>query len=121
MRVPQDIHRDSDGDRDGGGGGGSGPVLLLAGLADLALSTCGSALKAANGLLGRSDIDALAAQGRQDLQARGRLALDRVSAVGSGTGSQAHMEVLARHARRRGTGGGTSGDTSGDTSGSAGV
>lgn len=118
MRVPQDIHRDGDaGGGDGGSsGGGGGPVLLLAGLADLALSTCGSALKAANGLLGRSDIGALAAQGRQDLQARGRLALDRLTPArltpdrlgthGSGTGSEAHMEVLARHAYRRGAGGG---------------
>lgn len=126
MRVPQDIHRDDDGEGGSGGGGGGrgGPVLLLAGLADLALSTCGSALKAANGLLGRSDFGALAAQGRQDLQARGRLALDRLGTFGSGThasgthasgthasgtGSEAHMEVLARHARRRGAGGATSG------------
>lgn len=119
MRVPQDIHRNGDGrggngrGGDGGGGdgdGGGGPVLLLAGLADLALSTCGSALKAAGGLLGRSDIGALAAEGRQDLRARGRLALDRLGTDGSGAGSEAHMEVLARQAhlraRHRGTGGG---------------
>ncbi|WP_436846601.1 hypothetical protein [Streptomyces niveus] len=120
--MPRDIHRNGDSrDDDGGGGdsrggdGGGGPVLLLAGLADLALSTCGSALKAAGGLLGRSDIGALAAEGRQDLQARGRLAIDRLTldslgAHGSGAGSQAHMEVLSRHAhfraRRRGAGGG---------------
>ncbi|WP_405800895.1 hypothetical protein [Streptomyces sp. NBC_01506] len=107
MRVPQGIHHD----RDSAGGGG--PVLLLAGLADLALSTCGSALKAANGLLGRSDIGALAAQGRQDLQARGRLAIDRLGdqlgggdGNGSGSGGEAHMEVLARQSHRRVAGGG---------------
>ncbi|MEV0778482.1 polyprenyl synthetase [Streptomyces sp. NPDC050428] len=107
--MPQDVERD--------GNSGGRPVLLLAGLADLALSTCGSAVRAACGLLGRSDIGALAAQGRQDLQARGRLALDRLGtdppgAGLLGTGDVAHMEVLARHARLRldtadGTVGGT--------------
>ncbi|WP_164248761.1 hypothetical protein [Streptomyces sp. S4.7] len=110
--MPRDIHRDGGG---GGGDGGGGPVLLLAGLADLALSTCGSALKAAGGLLGRSDIGALAAEGRQDLQARGRLALgrltlDHLGSHGPGAGGEAHMEILARHAhlhaRRRGPDGG---------------
>ncbi|MFE4495146.1 polyprenyl synthetase [Streptomyces niveus] len=101
MGLPQDAGRDED--------GGGRPVLLLAGLADLALSTCGSALKAAHGLLGRSDLGALAAWGRQDLQARGRLALDRLGTdrrgedlFGAG-GGVAHMEVLARHAQRRAT------------------
>ncbi|MFF2941981.1 hypothetical protein ACFVSQ_19265 [Streptomyces niveus] len=112
MGLPQDIGRDEDGD------GGGRPVLLLAGLADLALSTCGSALKAAHGLLGRSDLGALAAQGRQDLQARGRLALDRLGTdrrgdelLGAG-GGLAHMEVLACHAQRRAT---ASGATPGAT------
>ncbi|MFE4610121.1 hypothetical protein ACFRK5_17490 [Streptomyces niveus] len=101
MGLPQDIGRDGD--------GGGRPVLLLAGLADLALSTCGSALKAAHGLLGRSDLGALAAQGGQDLQARGRLALDRLGTDRRGDGlfgaggGLAHMEVLARHAQLRAT------------------
>lgn len=110
MGLPQDVGRDEDGE--------GRPVLLLAGLADLALSTCGSALKAAHGLLGRSDLGALAAQGRQDLQARGRLALDRLGTdrrgddlFGAG-GGVAHMEVLARHAQRRAT---ASGATPGAT------
>ncbi|WP_079127841.1 hypothetical protein [Streptomyces niveus] len=110
MGLPQDVGRDED--------GGGRPVLLLAGLADLALSTCGSALKAAHGLLGRSDLAALAARGRQDLQARGRLALDRLGTgrrgedlFGAG-GGVAHMEVLARHAQRRTT---ASGATPGST------
>ncbi|GAA3707081.1 polyprenyl synthetase [Streptomyces tremellae] len=71
--------------------------LLAAGVADLALSTCGAALRTAGGLLGRSDAGDLAAQGRQDLRARGRLPLDRL-----GVGGEAHLEVLARHARSRG-------------------
>ncbi|WSM10557.1 hypothetical protein OIE74_33650 [Streptomyces sp. NBC_01716] len=95
---------------------------MLAGLADLALSTCGSALKAVHALVGRSDVGSLAAQGRRDLQARGRLAVDRLGAGGTGTGSglpggfsdglfgtrrEAHMEVLARHAQLRAAAGGT--------------
>lgn len=105
MHVPKDVHQEGD--------GGGRPVLLLAGLADLALSTCGSALKAVRALAGRSDVGSLAAQGRRDLQARGRLALDRLGANGTGTGpelsgrglfgtgGEAHMEVLARHAQLR--------------------
>ncbi len=90
MGVPQDADRGEDGQA----------VLLVAGLADLALSTCGTALKAVRGLLARSDLGELATQGQQDLQARGRLALDRM-----GAGSEAHMEALARHARSQGGGG----------------
>ncbi|MCX5396412.1 polyprenyl synthetase [Streptomyces sp. NBC_00102] len=81
------------------GDGGGGPVLLAAGLADLALTTCTAAWSAARGVLGRSDLTDLAQQGEQDLRARGRLALDRV-----GTGP-AHLEILARHARHQGAGG----------------
>ncbi|WP_330176884.1 hypothetical protein OG875_27375 [Streptomyces sp. NBC_01498] len=91
MRVQRDVRRD--------GEDGTRPVLLVAGLAELAVSTCGSALKAAYGLLGRSDLGALAAQGRQDLQARGRLAVDRLTGDPLGLGGVAHMEVLARHSR----------------------
>ncbi|MFC8076936.1 hypothetical protein ACFUN8_15560 [Streptomyces sp. NPDC057307] len=108
MGLPEDDRGDGD--------SGGRPVLLLAGLADLALSTCGSALKAAHGLLGRSDLGSLAAQGSRDLQARGRLALDRLGTDRLGTdrlgtdrlsvdlfnaGGEAHMEGLARHAQRR--------------------
>lgn len=112
VREPQDVHGDGD--------SGGGPVLLLAGLADLALSTCGSALKATYGLLGRSDIGSLAAQSRQDLRARGRLAVDRLGTDRTGTGTggigggEAHMEVLARHALRRNA------DETGATGGSGG-
>ncbi|WP_311044718.1 hypothetical protein [Streptomyces sp. ID38640] len=51
------------------------------------------------GLLGRADVGELADEGRQELKARGRLALDRFAA-----GSPAHLEVLAQHvAARRGS------------------
>ncbi|MCF3964966.1 polyprenyl synthetase [Streptomyces fuscigenes] len=79
---------------------GEQAVLLAAGLAELAWSTCGGALRTVRGLLGRSDLGDLAQQGQRDLRARGRLALDRL-----GTGGEAHMEVLARHARARSAGG----------------
>ncbi|MFD5710568.1 polyprenyl synthetase [Streptomyces pharetrae] len=76
-------------------------MLLVAGLADLALSTVGSALGTIRGLLRRSDAAQLAADAERDLMARGRLALDRYAAV-----PPAHLEILAQHvlARRAGDG-----------------
>ncbi|WP_217140296.1 polyprenyl synthetase [Streptomyces sp. AC627_RSS907] len=71
-------------------------VLLVAGLADLAVSTFGAAVGGLRGLLGRSDTADLVREAEQDLQARGRLALDRWTNV-----PPAHLEVLARHARAR--------------------
>ncbi|MEU8851862.1 polyprenyl synthetase [Streptomyces sp. NPDC048564] len=71
-------------------------VLLVAGLADLAVSTLGSAVGTLRGLLRRSDSAELAAQAENELMARGRLALDRYAAV-----PPAHLEILARHARSR--------------------
>ncbi|MFI9828683.1 polyprenyl synthetase [Streptomyces sp. NPDC051913] len=71
-------------------------LLLAAGLADLAVSTLGSAVGTVRGLLRRSDATELAAQAEQDLVARGRLALDRYAAV-----PPAHLEILARHALAR--------------------
>lgn len=68
-------------------------VLLAAGLADLAVSTLGTALGTVRGLLRRSDAGALAADAEHDLTARGRLALDRYTTV-----RPAHLEILARHA-----------------------
>jgi hypothetical protein len=79
---------------------GSGPdgqaVLLVAGLADLTVSTLGSAVGAVRGLLRRSDTADLVREAEQDLQARGRLALDRYAHV-----PPAHLEVLARHVKAR--------------------
>ncbi|MEV7730255.1 polyprenyl synthetase [Streptomyces sp. NPDC087917] len=71
-------------------------VLLVAGLADLAVSTLGSAVGTVRGLLRRSDAADLAADAEQDLMARGRLALDRYAAAPPPT-----LEVLARQARAR--------------------
>lgn len=71
-------------------------VLLVAGMADLAVSTLDSALTAVRGLLRRSDATELAAQAEHDLMARGRLALDRYASV-----PPAHLEILARHTLAR--------------------
>ncbi|MET9434891.1 polyprenyl synthetase [Streptomyces sp. NPDC006551] len=73
-------------------------VLLVAGLADLAVSTLGSALGTVRGLLRRSDTAELAAEAEHDLIARGRLVLDRYATV-----PPAHLEVLARHSLARRT------------------
>ncbi|MET7324240.1 polyprenyl synthetase [Streptomyces sp. NPDC005549] len=79
-----------------GPGGDDRTVLLAAGLADLALSTIGSAVGGLRGLLGRSDTADLVREAEQDLQARGRLALDRCAHV-----PPAHLEVLAQHVKAR--------------------
>ncbi|GAA2574229.1 MULTISPECIES: polyprenyl synthetase [Streptomyces] len=71
-------------------------VLLVAGLADLAVSAIGSAAGGLRGLLGRSDTTDLVREAEQDLQARGRLALDRYAHV-----PPAHLEVLAQHVKAR--------------------
>lgn len=71
-------------------------VLLVAGLADLAVSTAGSALGAVRGLLRRSDAAELAAEAESDLMARGRLVLDRYAAA-----PPAHLEILARESMAR--------------------
>ncbi|MCK8681060.1 polyprenyl synthetase [Streptomyces lichenis] len=77
-------------------------LLLVAGAADLAVSTLGAALGTVRGLLRRSDAAELAADAEHDLVARGRLVLDRYAAV-----PPAHLEVLAQRARaRRGVDGG---------------
>ncbi|MFI8823629.1 polyprenyl synthetase [Streptomyces sp. NPDC053431] len=79
-----------------GGGRDEQAVLLVAGLADLAASTLGSALGTVRGLLRRSDTAQLVEDAEQDLLARGRLALDRYAAS-----PPAHLEVLARHVLER--------------------
>ncbi|WP_097273734.1 polyprenyl synthetase [Streptomyces sp. TLI_55] len=71
-------------------------LLLVAGLADLAVSTLGSAVGTVRSLLRRSDAAELAAQAEQDLAARGRLVLDRYAVV-----PPAHLEILARQALAR--------------------
>ncbi|SDD49999.1 hypothetical protein [Streptomyces prasinopilosus] len=76
-------------------------VLLVAGLADLAVSTVGSAVGTVRQLLRRSDGADIARDAQQDLMSRGRIALDRH------TVAPAHLEVLAQHVlARRATCGG---------------
>ncbi|MEW2811026.1 polyprenyl synthetase [Streptomyces massasporeus] len=76
-------------------------VLLVAGLAGLAVSTLGSALGTVRGLLRRSDTAELAAEAEQDLIARGRLVLDQYASA-----PPAHLEVLARQVMVRQAGDG---------------
>ncbi|MFE7837075.1 polyprenyl synthetase [Streptomyces sp. NPDC057474] len=71
-------------------------VLLVAGLADLAVSTIGSAAGTLRALLRRSDTADLARGAEQDLRARGRLVLDRYASAPT-----AHLEVLAQHVLAR--------------------
>lgn len=82
--------------RRGGPGLDERAVLLVAGLADLTVSTLGSAVGTIQGLLRRSDAAELAAEAEHDLVARGRLVLDRYAAV-----PPAHLEILAPHALAR--------------------
>ncbi|MDQ1033692.1 hypothetical protein QFZ75_000108 [Streptomyces sp. V3I8] len=77
-------------------GSDSQAVLLVAGLADLTVSTLGSALGTVRGLLRRSDATELAAEAERDLRARGRLVLDRYA-----DSPPAHLEILARHVMAR--------------------
>ncbi len=75
---------------------GERAVLLAAGLADLGVSTLGTAVGTVRGLLHRSDTADLAADAEHDLLARGRLVRDRYAAV-----PPAHLEILARRALAR--------------------
>ncbi|GGS19980.1 polyprenyl synthetase [Streptomyces griseoviridis] len=77
-------------------------LLLAAGVAGLAVSAAGSVLGTVRGLLRRADTAELVAEAEQDLIARGRLVVDRVT-----TAPPPQLEVLARHvtARRSGDGG----------------
>ncbi|PKV82838.1 polyprenyl synthetase [Streptomyces sp. TLI_146] len=71
-------------------------VLLAVGLADLAVSTVGSALGTVWSALHRSDAAELAADAEHELLARGRLVMDRYAAA-----PPAHLEVLAQRALAR--------------------
>ncbi|MBT2439572.1 hypothetical protein J7E93_05420 [Streptomyces sp. ISL-36] len=79
------------------GPGHSDAVLLAAGAADWALDGLTTAARGLRSLLGRADLGGLAEDGRQDLRARGRLALDRLALGRPAASSPAYLEVLARH------------------------
>ncbi len=79
-----------------GTGRGSGALHVAAGLADLALDGAGAALRGLRGVLARADLVDLAEDGRQELAARGRLALRRCPSL-----PESHMEELARRAGTR--------------------
>ncbi|MCF6521491.1 hypothetical protein HOY81_00010 [Streptomyces sp. JJ36] len=66
-------------------------MLLAAGVADLAVAGLGRAVGGLRDLLSRADLGELAGAGRQEVRARGRLAVDRLA-----SGPPARLEVLAR-------------------------
>ncbi|GAA3908280.1 hypothetical protein GCM10023084_70630 [Streptomyces lacrimifluminis] len=74
-------------------------VALVAGLADLAVCGLSGAVGSVKGLLRRSDLGDLLADGQEETKARGRLLLDR-----HGAPPPAHMEVLARTVTARSEG-----------------
>lgn len=71
-------------------------MLLVAGIADIAVSGLSTAVGGLRGLFRRADVAELAGEGQQEIKARGRLALDRFTAS-----SPAHLEVLAQHVKGR--------------------
>jgi hypothetical protein len=72
-------------------------VLTLAGLADLALSQVTGLLAP---IVKRADLHELTREGHADLRARGELALDRTLPAMA----PAHLEILARRAKKRAPG-----------------
>lgn len=74
----------------------SDAVLLAAGVADLVCDGIGAVLRGVRGALKRSDLAELAQDGREEMRARGRLALQRNALV-----SEPHMELLARQVAAR--------------------
>lgn len=77
------------------------PLLVAAGVADLAWIGIGAALRGARSLLGRSDLAELVRDGQRDLRERGELALRRYAPT-----AESHMELLARRAAASRPGGG---------------
>lgn len=77
-------------------GRGKDVVRLAAGLADVGLEQAEGLLRRVRGVLSRRDHADLAADAHADLLARGDVVLGRL-----GSGSEAHMETLARIAEQR--------------------
>ncbi|MEU4347786.1 hypothetical protein [Streptomyces sp. NPDC023838] len=75
---------------------GEEAIQLLAGLVDLGLEQAESAIHRVRGVLGRSDLEELADDGREELRVRGELALKRMA-----TPSEPHMEAVARRVAER--------------------
>ena len=78
------------------GARGEHVVRLAVGLCDLALESIENAVSGARGLLRRSDLKDIAADGLASLAARGDLARAR-----AGTGQAPHVEFLAQRAAER--------------------
>ncbi|WP_405943429.1 polyprenyl synthetase [Streptomyces sp. NBC_00932] len=76
--------------------GDDSAAYLVAGAVDLAVSGAASALRGVRAILGRSDLVEMAQDGEEDLKVRGRLAVQRYTAV-----PEPHLELLARRAAVR--------------------
>ncbi|MDH6139894.1 MULTISPECIES: hypothetical protein [Kitasatospora] len=72
---------------------GTEAVQLLAGVIDVGLEQAEGLLRRMRGLLGRSDLHEVAADGQEELRARGELLLGRLAPA-----SESHLEAVARRA-----------------------
>lgn len=85
------VSSNDSGERPVGGGPAYDAVQLLAGAVDVGLEQAEGLLRRLRGLLGRSDLLDLVADGHEDLRARGEIALQRIAPT-----SESHLEALAR-------------------------
>ncbi|MDH6108036.1 hypothetical protein P3T36_007652 [Kitasatospora sp. MAP12-15] len=72
---------------------GSDAVRILAGVVDLGLEQAEGLLRLTRGVLGRSDLREVVADGQEDLRARGELLLGRLAPA-----TESHLEAVARRA-----------------------
>ncbi|MDH6122552.1 hypothetical protein ABH930_006831 [Kitasatospora sp. GAS204A] len=68
-------------------------LQLIAGVVDLGLEQAEGLLRRMRGVLGRSDLHEVAADGQEELRARGELLLGRLASA-----SESHLEAVARRA-----------------------
>lgn len=78
-------------DADQGKSPGDDLVYAAAGLVDVAVSLTQGAIERLGTVLRRSDLPELSREGREDLRARGELALRRYAGT-----AESHLEALAR-------------------------
>ncbi|GAA2239597.1 hypothetical protein GCM10010430_21130 [Kitasatospora cystarginea] len=72
---------------------GKEAVQLLAGVIDVGLEQAEGLLRRMRGVLGRSDLREVAADGQEELRARGELLLGRLAPA-----TESHLEGVARRA-----------------------
>ncbi|BFV58651.1 hypothetical protein KCMC57_up37550 [Kitasatospora sp. CMC57] len=72
---------------------GAEAVQLLAGMVDFGLEQAEGLLRRARGVLGRSDLHEMVADGHEELRVRGELLLGRLAPA-----SESHLEAVVRRA-----------------------